>query len=94
MQTHITLKSTSEQNGGRIKMGMRKIYRKVARKNGVSVKEVKREMQKTIVDAWGNTPNDGGMTQAYQRQVPCRGEVPTPNELIRYVAAKVQNEEP
>lgn len=71
-------------------MGMRKIYRQIARKNGVSVKEVKQEMQKMIVDAWGNPPNDGGVIEAYQRQIPCRGEMPTPDELICYVAAKVR----
>lgn len=74
-------------------MGMRKIYREVARKNGVSVKEVKQEIQKMIEDAWGNPPNDGGVTQAYQKQVPCRGEMPTPDELICYLAAKVRQDE-
>lgn len=74
-------------------MGMRKIYREVARKNGVSAKEVKQEIKKMIDDAWGNPPNDGGVIKAYQRQVPCKGEIPTPDELIRYVAAKVRQDE-
>ena len=74
-------------------MGMRKIYRQIARQNGVSTKEVKQEIQKMIEDAWGNPPNDGGVIKAYQRQVPCRGEMPTPDELICYVAAKVRQGE-
>ena len=32
-------------------MGMRKIYRKIARQNGVTVEEVKRDMQSAINEA-------------------------------------------
>lgn len=73
-------------------MNMRKVYKQVAKKYGVSVDDVKREIQAMINDAWSNPPDDGGVTQAYQRQVPCRGEVPTPDELIRYAAVKVRSE--
>lgn len=66
-------------------MSMRKIYRKVARKHGVSVKEVKEEMQKALDYAYTNTPDDG-ITEAYQKQVPSKGEIPTPDEFIKYAA--------
>ena len=69
---------------------MRKIYRKIARENGVSVKEVKEDMQAAITAAYQNPPMDGGVTAAYQRQVPRKGEIPTPDELIRYMAGKVR----
>ena len=49
-------------------MSMRKIYRKIARENGVSVKEVKEDMQAAITAAYQNPPKDGGVTAAYQRQ--------------------------
>jgi ketol-acid reductoisomerase len=68
---------------------MRKIYRKVARKHGVSVKEVKEEMQKALDYAYTNTPDDG-VTEVYQKQVPSKGEIPTPDEFIRYAANKVK----
>lgn len=71
-------------------MSMRKIYRKVARKYGVSVKEVKEEMQKALEYAYTNTPDDG-VTEAYQKQVPSKGEIPTPDEFIRYVVNKINN---
>ena len=71
-------------------MSMRKIYRKIARENGVSVKEVKEDMQAAITAAYQNPPKDGGVTAAYQRQVPRKGEIPTPDELIRYIAGKVR----
>ena len=70
-------------------MSMRKIYRKVARKHGVSVKEVKEEMQKALEYAYTNAP-DNGVTEAYQKQVPSKGEIPTPDEIIRYAANKVK----
>ena len=71
-------------------MSMRKIYRKVARKHGISVKEVKEEMQKALEYAYTNTPDDG-VTGAYQKQVPSKGEIPTPDEFIRYAAKKIKN---
>ena len=40
-------------------MSMRKIYREIARKNGVSVKDVKRDMQAAIAAAYQNPPKDG-----------------------------------
>lgn len=72
-------------------MSMRKIYREIARENGVSVKDVKRDMQEAITAAYKNPPKDGGVTAAYQRQVPRKGEIPTPEEFIRYMAGKVRD---
>lgn len=71
-------------------MSMRKIYRKIARENGVSVKEVKSEMQLAITEAYNNTPNDGGVIAAYQRKIPRKAEIPTPDELIKYISKKVE----
>lgn len=70
-------------------MSMRKVYRKVARKHGVSVKEVKEEMQKALEYAYTNTPDDG-VTGAYQKQVPSKEQIPTPDEFIRYAANKIK----
>lgn len=70
-------------------MSMRKIYRKVAKKHDVSVKEVKEEMQKALDHAYSNTADDG-VTGAYQKQVPSKGDIPTPEEFIKYAANKVK----
>ena len=56
-------------------MNMRKIYRKVAKEYGVSVEEVKREMQAAITDAYTNPLNNNEITKAYQSRVPCKGEI-------------------
>ena len=70
-------------------MSMRSIYRKVAKKHGVSVNEVKEEMQKALNHAYTNTSNDG-VTRVCQNQVPSKGEIPTPDEFIPYAANKVK----
>ena len=64
-------------------MKMEKILKKVARANGVTVKEVKTEIQTAINEAWKNPPDDAAA--AYQRKVPCMGEIPTPDEFIRFM---------
>lgn len=71
-------------------MNTKKIFRIVARQNGVTVKEVREEIQKAITEAWKNQPKDGGVTAAYQRKVPCTGEIPTPEELIQYAVREIQ----
>ncbi len=62
-------------------MSMRDVYRKIARKNGVSVQEVKREMQAAIDAAYTN-PRPETMIQ--QHRVPRKGKIPTPDEFIRF----------
>lgn len=71
-------------------MSMRSIYRKVARKYGVSAKEVRKEIQATITEAYTNPLNQNEITKAYQNRVPCKGEIPTPEEMIRYLAKQAK----
>jgi len=60
----------------------RKIYREIARKNGVSIEKVKKEMQSAINDSYVNP-------SFYARCVPRREEVPTVDEFIEYMANRV-----
>lgn len=71
-------------------MSMRKIYRKIARKHGITVEEVKREMQSAIDETYNNSNYDD-VTKAYQDKVPRKGEVPTADEFILYAVGKVKN---
>ena len=71
-------------------MSMRKIYRELAKKHGVSVKEVREEMQAALTDAYTNPLNNNAITKAYQNRVPRQGEIPTPEEAVRYLAGKVK----
>ncbi len=71
-------------------MSMRSVYRKIARQNGITIKELRAEMQDMINAAWTN-PQNNGVMRAYQSQVHSKGEIPTPDEVIRYVACKVNS---
>lgn len=73
-------------------MSMRSIYRKVIKKYGVSAKEVRKEIQATITEAYTNPLNQNEITKAYQNRVPCKGEIPTPEEMIRYLAKQAKKE--
>ncbi len=71
-------------------MSNRKIYRKVAKAHGVSVKEVKTEMQAAINDAYSN-PFSNDITRAYQNKVPRKESIPTSEEFISYAVNKTKN---
>ena len=58
-------------------------YRKIARKHGVSVKEVKRDMNEAIDAAYVN-PN------FHARCVYSEGATPTVDEFIAHVARRVK----
>lgn len=69
-------------------MNMEKIYRKVAQKYGVSVAEVKKDIQEAINAAYQNPPEDG-VTRAWQNRVTRKGVIPTSDEFIRYAAEEI-----
>ena len=59
-----------------------KVYKQIAKKNGISVAEVKREIQEAIKNAYDN-PN------FYARCIPCTNGTPTPEEFIAFMADKI-----
>jgi hypothetical protein len=63
----------------------RKVYKQIARKYGVSVAEVRRDMQAAINEAYEN-PNAAALA------VPKKGAIPTPEEFISHIAGKVRTE--
>jgi len=70
-------------------MSMRKIYRKIAKKHGVTVGEVKREMQKAIDLTYQKSDASEG-EKGKQRSPPYQGEKPNPEEFIHYIAQEVK----
>lgn len=73
-------------------MNMKKIYKKVAKQYGVTVEEVQREIQAAITDAYTDPRNDDGITSVYQKNVPSKGEIPTSDEVIRYLVGVAKEE--
>ena len=86
----INLKIYADEPEGELQMNVRKIYRQIARKNGVTVKEVRNEMQGAILAAYQNPSKNNSVTDAYQRKIPCRRKIPTPEELIRFATGEIQ----
>ena len=47
-------------------------------------------MQAAIKDAYTDPTNNNEITKTYQKRVPCQGEIPTPEELVRYLAGELK----
>ena len=61
---------------------MNNIYKKIAKDNGISARQVKKDIQNAINVAYTN-PN------AEAQNVPCKGAIPTPDETISYIVEKL-----
>ena len=64
-------------------MNMQKLYKKIAKKYGVSVGEVERDMKEAINSTFIK-PN------IYAQTISRENEIPTPNEFIKHVAKRVK----
>ncbi|WP_434512882.1 sporulation initiation factor Spo0A C-terminal domain-containing protein [Desulfitobacterium sp. AusDCA] len=71
---------------------MRRIYRKIAKKHGVSVKDVKRDMQAAIEYAY-KRPDRSEREKIVQESIECENEVPTVKELIAFAVGKLEKEQ-
>lgn len=63
-------------------------FEKIARKEGISVDEVRQEIQKAIDDAM---QSDDPAVQAYWRKIKFKGKKPTPEEVVLYIAKQVKS---
>jgi len=61
------------------------IYKEIAKKYGVSVDEVKKDMEEAISEAYLNPTLSA-------KSVPRKGEIPTVDEFIGYIVEKIKNE--
>lgn len=69
-------------------MNMGSIYRRIAKENGVSVEEVKRDMQTAIEYAYKN--NCTGENDRKRLKYELGKRVPSNEEFITYVASRLQ----
>jgi len=54
----------------------------VAKQHGISMEEAMKEMERAILSGYSN-PDE--QVRAYWKQIPCKGEYPTPEELIAFI---------
>ena len=70
----------------RKRMSAEQALQEVARQNNTTVEEVRKEIKLAMLVGLCN-PNPA--VQATWKEVPCAGEVPTPEELIEYIVNKL-----
>ena len=68
-------------------MKANKALQVIALKHGVSVEEIRKEIQFAIDEGMKNS---NPQIQAYWNSIPCRGNKPTPEEVITDLAKKVE----
>ncbi len=59
----------------------------IADREGISVSEVRKEIQAAIDEGMKSTDKS---VQAYWSKIPCKGAKPTPEEVINYIAKSVK----
>lgn len=65
------------------------IFERFARDRGITVEEMRAVISERIERGW----NDPDLErQAQWRKIPCAGEIPTPDEWLKYVVEKLEAE--
>ena len=72
-------------------MSMRNVYRQVAKANGISVAEMKKQMQSALDYAYTNA-DDNSDIKLNQQKISSKNRIPTPDEVIQYAKIKVKND--
>ena len=72
-------------------MSMRNVYRQVAKANGISVAEMKKQMQSALDYAHTNADNNSDI-KFNQQKISSKNRIPTPDEVIQYAKIKVKND--
>ena len=70
-------------------MSNRKIYRKIAKENGVTLAALKKDMKSAIEYGYKNPSSS--VVKSYQQKVSRKGAVPTPDEFIQYAIKEIKN---
>lgn len=65
------------------------IFERLARERGITVKEMRAIISARIERGW-NDPDPQKRMQ--WRRIPCAGELPTPDEWLRYVVEKIKSD--
>lgn len=65
------------------------LFERLARERMITVEEM-REIVSARIDRGWNNPNEE--KRAQWREIPCAGEIPTPDEWLKYVVEKLEAE--
>lgn len=73
-------------------MNKKKLYKEIAKKHGVTWQEVRADMESALQQAYEN-PNSNILNLIRQNEVEKKGEIPTPEEFIRFGTQKILTEQ-
>lgn len=65
------------------------IFERLARERGISVEEMRVIISARIKKGW-NDPNPE--KRAQWRKIPCAGDLPTPDEWLRYAVERIRDD--
>ena len=71
------------------KKGFTHIFERIASEHNTTVEEVRREME-IAIRAGVNNPDP--KVKGQWAKIPCKGDIPTPDELITYVVRKAKKD--
>lgn len=63
------------------------IFERFARERGITVEEMREIISARIERGWNNPDPE---KQAQWRKIPCAGEIPTPDEWLKYVVERLK----
>ena len=65
------------------------IFERFARERGITVEEMRAIISARIERGWNDSNPE---KQAQWRKIPCAGEIPTPDEWLKYVVKKLRDD--
>ena len=65
------------------------IFERLARERGIAVEEMQEIIYARIEEGWNDPDSD---KRAQWRKIPCVGDIPTPDEWLRYTVARIKEE--
>lgn len=65
------------------------LFERLARERGISVEEMREIISARIERGWNDADSE---KRAQWREIPCAGEIPTPDEWLKYVVEKLKAE--
>lgn len=65
------------------------IFERFARERGITVEEMRAIISARIERGWNDSNPE---KQAQWRKIPCAGEIPTPDEWLKYVVERLKEE--
>lgn len=65
------------------------LFERLARERNIIVEEMRAQIAARIERGWNDSAPE---KRAQQRKIPCAGEIPTPDEWLKYAIEKLQKE--